>query len=58
MTFYIGDCSGDFVKAAEVKHVYHIRDVGHLKDGDIVNIFGHVLRWDTDLCVSDNICRR
>ncbi|KAH9887311.1 hypothetical protein C8Q73DRAFT_260350 [Cubamyces lactineus] len=39
----------------EVKHIEHSDETRHLKEGDIVEIFDHILQWDND-CVSVDVC--
>ena len=56
MSFYIGDCSPSSVIASDIKYVSDIRDARDLRDGDVVSFLGHIGRWDTHDCVSEEIC--
>lgn len=56
MSFYIGDCSARSCNSRNIRTIPHIRDTKNLRDGDIVNLFGHILKWDWHDCVSEETC--
>lgn len=57
MPIFVGDVSQSEYQRASVKHVKHIRETAELHEGDIVEFFGHVLRWDEN-CVAQDTCRQ
>ena len=58
MPFFIGDVTEYDTRRSTLKHLAHIRDTQDLKDGDLVELFGHIIRWDSIQCVSEPTCRR
>jgi len=57
MPILIGDISPSEFRRSEVNHINHIRDIASLKNGDVVEFFGHALKFDED-CVTESICRQ
>jgi hypothetical protein len=57
MPFYIGDVTAANARRSNLKHIRHIKYTKDLRNGDVVEVFGHVFRWDTDKCVSEQQCR-
>ncbi|CAL1708828.1 unnamed protein product [Somion occarium] len=57
MPIFIGDLNQSEYETSEVKKLKHIQETRNLKPGDIVEFFGHAVRWDAD-CVTEDNCLR
>lgn len=57
MPLFIGDISPSEYDPSQAKHLKHSRETRTLSEGDIIEFFGYVGRWNRD-CVTDEDCYR
>ncbi|KAI0074961.1 hypothetical protein K474DRAFT_1773585, partial [Panus rudis PR-1116 ss-1] len=55
MTIFIGDLQQEDYASSHVRNIHHSRETVDIRNGEIVQFFGHAYRWDEN-CISSDIC--